>query len=95
MHIVAELSLYPLAVADLTEPIYRFVDHLRKRGLDVRIGNMSTQVAGESRLLFEAIAEAFENLAARYQCVLTAKFSNACPWPARPEPDRPAPAAGR
>jgi len=40
---------------------------------------MSTTVTGESRDVFEALEAAFEQVAHRWDCVLVAKYSNACP----------------
>ena len=40
---------------------------------------MSSFVAGDSQSVFESLQKAFERLAQRYEIVLTAKISNACP----------------
>ncbi|GAH75567.1 unnamed protein product [marine sediment metagenome] len=40
---------------------------------------MSTLVTGDSQVLFENLQKAFEKLAQRYEIVMTAKISNACP----------------
>jgi len=40
---------------------------------------MSTFVTGEEPVVFESLQKAFEKLAQRYEIVLTAKISNACP----------------
>jgi len=40
---------------------------------------MSSLIAGESQVVFEKLQKAFEKLAQRYEIVLTAKISNACP----------------
>jgi len=77
--IQAEVSLYALRQADLSEPIEAFLGELRKRGLSVRLGAMSTAVTGESRDVFEALEAAFEQVARTWDCVLIAKYSNACP----------------
>jgi len=40
---------------------------------------MSSLVAGEESVVFESLQKAFERLAQRYEVVMTAKISNACP----------------
>jgi len=47
--------------------------------LKVQSGSMSSSVSGECKDLFEAVRIAFEQLAEKYQVVMTAKISNACP----------------
>jgi uncharacterized protein YqgV (UPF0045/DUF77 family) len=47
--------------------------------LEVKIGPMSSSVSGECKYLFKTIQKAFEQLAEKYQVVMTAKISSACP----------------
>ncbi len=79
MKVQAEISLYPLGEQDLLPSIEEFLDVLREEGLQPHVGTMSSTVAAESGELFEAIAKAFERVAAHHRCVLVVKYSNACP----------------
>ena len=79
MRVQAQISLYPLRRPDLAEPITRFVELIRKQGLDVEISPMSTQVTGDSKALFAGLSEAFQDAAGRGNVVLLLKVSNACP----------------
>jgi len=72
------VSIYPLREDDLASPIRQFVDGLENNGIKVKIGPMSSLIAGESQLLFESMGEQFRRLAEKYDVVLTAKISNAC-----------------
>ena len=75
----AEISLYPLRQNDLTKPIQQFVQVLKNSNLRIKTGPMSSVVMGDSQVLFENLQKAFERLAQRYEVVMTAKISNACP----------------
>jgi len=79
MNIQAEVSLYPLRTQHTGDAIERFVRSLRRQGVDVRTGAMSTRVAGDAAGVFNALGKAFAAAADEHQVVLTAKFSNACP----------------
>ena len=79
MKVQAEISLYPLRQNELTKPIRQFVELLESNKLKVQLGPMSTLVTGESRAVFESLQKSFEKLAQRYEVVMTAKISNACP----------------
>jgi uncharacterized protein YqgV (UPF0045/DUF77 family) len=79
MRVQAEISVYPLRVTELSRPIDQFCRMLQSHGLEVHIGPMSNSVTGECKDLFEAVQESFERLAEKYQVVVAAKFSNACP----------------
>jgi len=79
MKIQAEVSLYPLRQNDLTKPIRQFVQVMENDKLKIKTGAMSSLIAGESQVVFEKLQKAFEKLAQRYEIVLTAKISNACP----------------
>lgn len=79
MKVKAEISIYPLRQSDLTKPIQQFVEGLKNNELQVRIGPMSSLVEGDSQVVFQGLQENFEQLAAEYEVVLTAKISNACP----------------
>ena len=79
MKVRAEISLYPLKTTELSSPIDEFCRILQAQGLGVQIGPMSSSVSGECKDLFKTIQKAFEQLAEKYQVVMTAKISNACP----------------
>lgn len=79
MKLQAEISIYPLKTTELSSPVDEFCRILQSRGLEVQSGPMSSSVSGECKDLFEAVRVAFEQLAEKYQVVMTAKISNACP----------------
>jgi len=79
MKVQAEISLYPLRQNELTKPIQQFVRSLENNKLKVELGPMSTLVTGDSQVVFESLQKTFERLAEKYEIVLTAKISNACP----------------
>ncbi len=79
MRVQAEVSIYPLRQNDLTSPIQQFVEGLKNNKLQVKVGPMSSLIAGDSQVVFESLREDFEQLAEEYEIVLTAKISNACP----------------
>ena len=78
MKVQTEVSLYPLRTETLTESVDSFVEHLRRAGLNVEIGPMSSRISGECKELFRALGEAFEDAAGGSDAVLTVKVSNAC-----------------
>ncbi len=78
MKVNAEVSIYPLRQSDLIRPIQQFVEGLKNNKLQVKVGPMSSLVAGDSQVVFESLRENFEQLAEEYEVVLTAKISNAC-----------------
>ena len=79
MKVQAEVSLYPLRQNDLTEPIQQFVESLKNDNLNVKTGSMSSVISGDSKIVFQSLQKAFEQAAQKYEVVLTAKISNACP----------------
>jgi uncharacterized protein YqgV (UPF0045/DUF77 family) len=79
MKVQAEISLYPLRQNELTKPIQQFVQTLESNKLKAEIGPMSSFVAGDSQVVFESLRKAFEQLAEKYEVVVNAKISNACP----------------
>ncbi|MFH1009912.1 MAG: YkoF family thiamine/hydroxymethylpyrimidine-binding protein [bacterium] len=86
MRVQAEVSLYPFGVEELLPPIKDFVDALRKEGLEVEMGPLSSYVAGESEALFSALGRAFEQATKRNRCVLIAKIAHLTPsFPGNPK----------
>ncbi len=79
MRVQAEMSVYPLRTSKLSGPVAEFGRVLRSHGLDVQTRSMSTLVAGEAQMVFDAAREAFEVLAAKTDVVMDMKLSNACP----------------
>lgn len=73
-----QFSIYPLGVAALGEGIDAALAAIRRRGLDVEAGAMSSTMVGPSDDVFAALRDAFE-AAASGACVLVATVSNACP----------------
>jgi uncharacterized protein YqgV (UPF0045/DUF77 family) len=79
MKVQAEVSLYPLRTASLSGAIDAFAGRVRRAGLSIETGPMSSRVAGECGGLFRALGEAFEAAGREAQVVLAVKVSNACP----------------
>jgi len=79
MNVQAEVSLYPLRTVAVGPAVEEFVARLRRVGLEVEVGTMSTRIGGECTKLFAALAESFAAVAGDCQAVLIAKVSNACP----------------
>ena len=79
MKVQAEISLYPLRQNELTKPIQQFVQVLENNKLKVELGPMSSLVTGDSQTVFGNLQKAFEKIAQKYEVVMTAKVSNACP----------------
>lgn len=73
-----QFSVYPLGVADLGGGIDAALAAVRRHGLQVEAGPMSSTVTGPADDVFAALRDAFEAAAAG-ACVLVATISNACP----------------
>lgn len=73
-----QFSVYPLGVAHLGRGIDAALAAVRRHGLHVEAGGMSSTVTGSSDVVFAALRDAFE-AAATGGCVLVATVSNACP----------------
>lgn len=79
MNVQAEVSLYPLRSAELSEPVERFCQVLRDFNLRPETGKMSTLLCGELDHVFLALKRAVQEVGRDYQIVLAVKISNACP----------------
>lgn len=79
MKIQAELSIYPLKEVHLAPYIDSLLHTIMRQGLTISTGIMSTIVAGERELVFQAIADGFAIVADQCKVVLIVKYSNACP----------------
>jgi uncharacterized protein YqgV (UPF0045/DUF77 family) len=81
MKIAAQVSLYPLRQTSIGPPVREAVRVFRERGLETRMGEMSTLVWGEEQAIFKALQEAFHQAAECGDTVMTITISNACPEP--------------
>lgn len=79
--ITAQVSVYPLGQESIGPAIREAVRTFRQRGLNTRVGEMSTLVWGETSAVFEALREAFDQAAKRGDTVMVMTVSNACPEP--------------
>ena len=77
--ISCQFALYPLGVQDLSPAIAACLEEMRAMGLELEVGPMSTQVTGDSGLVFEGLKRAFDAAAADGRVVMTVTVSNACP----------------
>lgn len=94
MNIQAEASLYPLRTHDVGDIVERFLKWLRRPGMDLEVGTMSTRIWGDSKDVFDALRDAFVCLGERHQIVLSVKVSNACPKDVGPEQAEKRPSQG-
>jgi uncharacterized protein YqgV (UPF0045/DUF77 family) len=60
MFVTAQVSLYPLGQTEFLPPIDAVIATLQDSGLEVRVGPMSTLVAGEEDVVFAALRQAFD-----------------------------------
>jgi uncharacterized protein YqgV (UPF0045/DUF77 family) len=79
--ISCQFALYPLGVEDLSPALEAAVAEMRELGLQVEVGPMNSQVAGDPALVFEGLQRAFEVVARDGHVVMTVTVSNACPLP--------------
>jgi len=79
MIIQAELSLYPLRESHLGPYIDDFLKALRRDGITIRTGLMSTVISGERQAVFQAVSDGFASVSDQCDVVLHVKYSNACP----------------
>jgi len=75
----AQISVYPLREKHLSPAIESVKRSLARRGLEPKIGLMSTLVSGECELVFGALREAFEEVATKGDVVMAVTLSNTCP----------------
>jgi len=79
MKIQAELSLYPLRELHLGSYIDDFLGTIRRDGITISTGVMSTVIAGEREIVFAAVADGFARVSHHCDVVLHVTYSNACP----------------
>jgi uncharacterized protein YqgV (UPF0045/DUF77 family) len=78
MEVEAEVSLYPLGRKHLGPSANAFVETLRENGCRLKVGDMSSLVAGDSQQVFDALRRGYEEAASQGGCVLIVKACNAC-----------------
>jgi len=81
MAISMQFSLYPLRQDRLGPTIEEALTVLRKQGLLVKTGEMSSVTWGGEEQVFAALKEAFAKSAERGPVVWVITLSNACPLP--------------
>lgn len=79
--ITAQVSLYPLRRESIGPIIREAVRVFRRRGLNTRMGEMSTLMWGEEQAVFAALQEAFHRATEHGEAVMAVTLSNACPSP--------------
>jgi len=79
MFISAQVAVYPLRQSRFSPTIGKATEVFKKHGLTVDVGAMSTIVSGEDKAVFEALREAFIDIAEKGALVMMATFSNTCP----------------
>lgn len=79
MKIQAEISLYPLKESQISAYIDEFQNVIQQAGVSIRVGSMSTIIYGEREAVFQAVSDAFAQVADQCKVVLIVKYSNACP----------------
>lgn len=79
--ISAQVSLYPLGRDQLGPAIDAVIELFAARDLSVETGAMSTVLAGDDEVVFEALRDALRLVTAQGEAVMVATLSNACPVP--------------
>jgi len=79
VNVQAEVSFYPLRTESIGAAINKFVNALEQGDVEISIGPMSTRLKGEADEVFEAVRQAFAQVAEEYPAVLVLKLSNSCP----------------
>ncbi|MGD0291225.1 MAG: YkoF family thiamine/hydroxymethylpyrimidine-binding protein [Candidatus Binataceae bacterium] len=79
MNIRVQISVYPLRQEHLSPTVNAVEAELNAHGLRPEVGGMSTQVVGETEVVFAALRDAFMRVANSGQVVMTVTVSNACP----------------
>jgi uncharacterized protein YqgV (UPF0045/DUF77 family) len=74
-----QIGVYPLRQEHLSPAVDDVKAELNAHGLRPEVGAMSTQVVGETEVVFTALRDAFMRVAAKGQVVMTVTVSNACP----------------
>lgn len=78
MTVTVQVAVYPVGQVDF-RAVDAFIETLRAAGLDVRVGNMSSEVTGDVGAVFAALGHAFTEAASLGGTVVHVTASNACP----------------
>ncbi len=81
-NISAQVSLYPLRPEHLNSTINDAISLWQQRGLSVWPGAMSTIIAGDPQVVWDALRDALALATDRCETVMVVTLSNACPLPA-------------
>jgi uncharacterized protein YqgV (UPF0045/DUF77 family) len=79
--VTAQVSLYPLRQESVGPAVREAVQAFRQRGLNTRMGEMSTLIWGDERFVFEGLRDAFRRATEHGDTVMAVTISNACPEP--------------
>ena len=79
----AQIAIYPLRQEHLSPAIDAVQQALRRHGVVVQPGPMSTYAVGNDDAIFAALQDAFARACDTGQVVMTVTLSNACPIPDR------------
>ena len=79
MNVQAEVSVYPLRAVALMASIERFLGPLRRGGVRVEVGPMSSRLADECGDVFRALGELFEAAARESDVVGAIEVADTCP----------------
>ena len=75
MKITLDISYYPLQ-EDFITPIDGFIDDLRKKGIAVEVGKMSTSMVGDYDLIMASLKDSMGAFMAKYPSVFNLKITN-------------------
>lgn len=75
MKITLDISYYPLK-EDFITPIDAFIKDLRKKGITVEVGKMSTSMVGDYDLIMSQLKDSMGEFMAKYPSVFNLKITN-------------------
>jgi len=78
MRVTAQVSVYPLGQEAFIPPIDAAIAALGASGLEVKVGPLSTLIAGEDEAVFAALRQAFLVAAAYGATIMVSTVTNAC-----------------
>jgi uncharacterized protein YqgV (UPF0045/DUF77 family) len=74
-----QFSLYPLGRADIDTPIQEAIKAVARRGLEVRVANLSTLIYGDQADVFAGVQAAFATAKEFGPAVMVATFASGMP----------------
>ena len=77
--VMAEVAVYPLREAEVGPFLLEFLERMRRPGLQVEPGPMSTLLVGEGPTVFRALEEAFAWASGSRQVVLRVTMTGGAP----------------